>query len=104
MADSAGASHLAEALSRTQSIRERHIATARELVSGPCAGPAGRRRSTPQLDELTDIVRALAVLREVSPRTLDVVAAMGELLCSRIVAAALTSAGVARGVGRCATA
>jgi aspartate kinase len=40
------------------------------------------------------VVRALGVLREVSPRTLDVVAAMGELLSSRLVAAALTEAGV----------
>jgi aspartate kinase len=34
------------------------------------------------------------VLREVSPRTLDVVAAAGELLSSRIVASALNGAGV----------
>jgi aspartate kinase len=47
-----------------------------------------------QFDQLADIVRALAILREVSPRTLDVVAAMGELLSSRIIAAALTEAGV----------
>ena len=40
------------------------------------------------------MVQALAVLREVSPRTLDVIAAMGELLSSRIVAAALNAAGV----------
>ena len=49
---------------------------------------------TRELDQLAAIVRALAVLREVSPRTLDVVAAIGELLSSRIVAAALTHAGV----------
>jgi len=34
------------------------------------------------------------VLREVSPRTLDVVAAAGELVSSRIIAAALTAAGI----------
>jgi len=39
-------------------------------------------------------VRALAVLREVSPRTLDAIAAMGELLSSRVVAAALAGAGI----------
>lgn len=47
-----------------------------------------------QFEQLADVVKALAVLREVSPRTLDVVAAMGELLSSRIVAAALVHAGL----------
>jgi aspartate kinase len=93
VADSAGASHLAEALSKTQLIRERHIATARELVSSSALDPLVSHINA-ELDDLTDVIKALAVLREVSPRTLDVVAAVGELLSSRIVAAALTSAGV----------
>ena len=93
VADSAGASHVAEALSRTQLIRERHLLTARELVTGAALDPLLSQINT-ELDALSDVVKALAVLREVSPRTLDVVAAVGELLSSRIVAAALTSAGV----------
>ena len=47
-----------------------------------------------QFDELVGVARALAVLREVSARTLDVVAAIGELLSSRIVAAAFKHAGL----------
>src|SRR5262245_2108996 len=93
VAESAGASQLAEALSRTQLIRERHIATARELVGGAALDALVSQIDT-EFDALTDVIRALAVLREVSPRTLDVVAAIGELLSSRIVAAALTHAGV----------
>ena len=93
VADSAGASHLAEALSRTQLIRERHIASARELVGGAALAPLLSQIDA-ELDGLTDVIKALTVLREVSPRTLDVVAAVGELLSSRIVAAALTCAGV----------
>lgn len=93
VAESAGASQLADALSRTQLIRERHIATARELVSGDALAPLLSEINS-ELDALSDVVKALAVLREVSPRTLDVVAAVGEILSSRIVAAALTSAGV----------
>jgi aspartate kinase len=93
VAESAGASHVAEALSRTQLIRERHLVTARELVSGAALDPLLSQINA-ELDALSDVVKALAVLREVSPRTLDVVAAVGELLSSRIVAAALTSAGV----------
>jgi aspartate kinase len=65
----------------------------RALVSGPALTPL-QAHIAGQFDQLADIVRALAVLREVSPRTLDVVAAMGELLSSRIVATALSEAGV----------
>jgi len=93
VAASAGDSQLEEALSRTRLIRDRHIAAARELVSGS-AFEGLLSQIDSQFDELTDVIRALAVLREVSPRTLDVVAAAGELLSSRIVAAALTCAGV----------
>ena len=93
VAASAGESKLEEALSRTKQIRDRHIAAARELVAGP-AMETLHAQIDAQIDELTDIIKALSVLREVSPRTLDVVAAIGELLSSRIVAAALTCAGV----------
>jgi aspartate kinase len=44
--------------------------------------------------ELEPIVRALAVIEEVSPRSADTIAAFGELASSRIVAAALEDAGV----------
>ena len=92
----AGASHLAEALSQdTVELANGTSAAARALVSGRALRPAGRRRSTRSSMSWPPSSRALAVLREVSPRTLDVVAAMGELLSSRIVAAALTAAGVA---------
>ena len=93
VASSAGSDRLGDALPRIDEMRERHLATARELVPG-----AERDSLSAQIadhfDQLTGIARALAVLREVSPRTLDVVAAMGELLSSRLVAAALTAAGV----------
>jgi aspartate kinase len=45
-------------------------------------------------DELESIVRALAVVEEVSPRSRDAIVAFGELASSRIVAAALEDAGV----------
>ncbi len=48
-----------------------------------------------EFDELERIVGALCVLREVTPRWLDAIAAVGEILSSRIVAAALTSHGLA---------
>jgi aspartate kinase len=93
VAASAGRSELEPALAKTRQIRDRHVAAARELVSGAELATLLSQIEA-HIDELTDLVRALAVLREVSPRTLDVVAAAGELLSSRLVAAALTSAGV----------
>ena len=93
LAGAAGGSRLEESLARTQELCDRHVAAARELVAGP-ALDALLAQIHAQTDELAGIVKALAVLREVSPRTLDVIAAMGELLSSRLVAAALTCAGV----------
>jgi aspartate kinase len=45
-------------------------------------------------DEVEAIVRALAVVEEVSPRSSDAILAFGELASSRIVAAALDDAGL----------
>ncbi|HLG55411.1 MAG TPA: lysine-sensitive aspartokinase 3 [Vicinamibacterales bacterium] len=93
IAAAAGAGRLAEALPRADALRDRHVTAARALVTGPAQEPLAAH-ITEQFGQLADVVRALAVLRELSPRTLDVVAAMGELLSSRVVAAALTEAGV----------
>src|SRR4029077_14381022 len=48
-----------------------------------------------EFDELIGLVHALAVLREVSPRSRDAVLAAGEVVSSRIVAAAFADHGVA---------
>jgi aspartate kinase len=93
IASTAGAGRPGEALSLTEALCERHKSAVRALVSGAAQVPLIAHVAG-QFDQLADIVRALAILRELSPRTLDVVAAMGELLSSRIVSAALTEAGV----------
>jgi len=93
IASAAGSDRLAEALPRIEDMRQRHLSVVRELVPGAESVPLVAHLAD-HFDQLTGIARALAVLREVSPRTLDVVAAMGELMSSRVVAAALTSAGV----------
>ena len=46
------------------------------------------------LNELTSLTHALDVVRDVSPRLQDAIAAIGELLSSRIVAAALEDVGL----------
>lgn len=89
----AGSTRTDEAVSRVEQLRARHLAAACELVPG-AQNAALSAQISDTFDELAAVVKALAVLREVSPRTLDVVAAMGELLSSRIVAAALIDAGL----------
>jgi aspartate kinase len=64
-----------------------------EVAPADAAGTLGRQIHE-ECDSLAAVVKALAVLNEATPRTLDVVAAMGEMLSSRLVAAALTHAGV----------
>ena len=90
VAADAGSAQLDKALAQIDQLRERHAVTARALVSPPDVG-ALLDAIDRQCDELAAVARALAVLREVSPRTLDVIAAMGELLSSRIVAAAISA-------------
>ena len=89
----AGASDTELAQTQVEQLRQRHLAAARTLVPAAALPPLLAAVEA-QLDELSAVVTALGVLREVSPRTLDVVAAMGELLSSRIVAAALVGAGL----------
>jgi aspartate kinase len=91
IAAAAGSGQQADALSRVEQLRARHLAAARELAGAP---ESLNEQISSHFDELAAVVRALAVLREVSPRTLDVIAAMGELLSSRLVTAALVQAGV----------
>jgi aspartate kinase len=69
----------------------RHEATARELAPSRCdALIADLEREMKQLDA---VLRAVEIFREASPRSLDGIAAVGELLISRIVAAAFEEAG-----------
>ena len=93
VAASAGAAHTEDALSRLRQLRERHLAATAALTTGErAAGVASFLNG--HFDELEAVARALGVLREVSNRTLDAIAASGELLSSRLVAAALEEAGL----------
>jgi aspartate kinase len=66
---------------------DRHVAVAAAITSDSRDRVVAEVRR--EFDELTGLVRALAVLREVSPRSRDAVLAAGEVVSSRIVAAAL---------------
>ena len=70
-----------------EALRERHATIQRELAI-----------DVPELDalfaELHDLVRGIALIRELTPRTADYLASFGERLSARIVAAHLESTGV----------
>lgn len=90
IAAEAGAGDVEGARTNLRDLRQRHI-----VVSQVITDAAAREQAVAflnrEFDELERIVDALGVLREVSPRWLDTLAATGEILSSRVVAAALAS-------------
>ena len=74
--------------------------TVAEVVTDDALRAGGRADIDREFDELERIVDALGVLREVSPRWFDTIAATGEMVSSRIVAAALAAHGLRRRLGR----
>ena len=75
-----------------RALRERHVSVASAVTRQSRDTVLAAVRA--EFEELTGLVHALAVLREVSPRSLDAVIATGEVLSSRIVAAALADQGI----------
>jgi len=93
IAAEAGASRVDRALAHVDQLRDRHVAMTQALLGDGRMAPLAAHVES-EFDQLAAVVKALGVLREVSPGTLDVVAATGELLSSRIVADALVHAGL----------
>lgn len=92
VAAEAGAGDVEGALHNLRDLRARH-ATVSEVVTDDALRASVHADLGREFDELERIVAALAVLREVSPRWLDTIAAAGEIISSRIVAAALEAHG-----------
>jgi aspartate kinase len=93
MADRACAGDSGQVERDLDALRARHEGML-ELVGAAAARSSLAGSVARQFDELSSLARALGVLGEVSPRSRDAIAAVGELVSSRIVAAALTDAGV----------
>jgi aspartate kinase len=94
VAAEAGAGDVEGARANTKALRARHLDLARVVRDAALRADVEAFLGA-QFDELERIAGALSVLREVSPRWLDAIAAVGEIVSSRIVAAALTSHGLA---------
>ncbi len=77
-------------------LSKRHVATARELLTDSATGPYSldwaERSIEYQFGELSSLVRSVATLGELTPRSQDAIVSFGERLSSLIVAAALASA------------
>lgn len=83
-----------DALRGVEALRERHLAVVTELLgSGSDAAEVAADVSV-LFDELAHLGEALSVLGDLSPRSLDAVAAYGERLSSPIVAASFAQRGI----------
>jgi len=76
----------AKAADALRALLDRHVAVASAVTTTSRDKTIAAVKT--EFEELIGLVHALAVLREVSPRSLDAVLATGELVSSRIVAAA----------------
>ncbi len=83
-----------EARDKLLQLFNRHYTMADELVKDRERHRVIRKVITASLAELEEIISGVAILRELTPRTLDTIYSYGELLSSRIVAAALQEAGI----------
>ena len=93
IAAEAGAGDIEGAAENARALLVRHLEVAR-VISDDTLRKGVEEWLTAEFGELAKIAGALGVLREVSPRWLDAIAAVGEIASSRIVAAALTSHGL----------
>ena len=90
----AGQGNIPAAADTLRGLRVRHLEVAGIIGDSPDR-PGVDAFINQQFDELERLVGALGVLREVTPRWLDTIAAAGEIISSRIVAAALSAHGLA---------
>jgi aspartate kinase len=93
-AAAAGRGDKAAALAASVALRARHHQAAGELVPAADLEPVTTFIDE-HFDALDELLRGLAAVGEVTPRTIDIVASYGERLSSPIVAAAFVARGVA---------
>ncbi|HEX6504678.1 MAG TPA: lysine-sensitive aspartokinase 3 [Terriglobales bacterium] len=92
-ARAAGAGDREEALKLSRSLRERHYNTAGELL-GTGLFTQFHSELEAEFDALDELLRGIAAVGELTPRTTDMVAANGELLSAKIAAAAFSARGL----------
>src|ERR1700690_1304320 len=93
MARAAGAGDRKTALKLARELRERHYNTAGELL-GTALFTQFHSDLGIEFEELEELLRGISAVGEITPRTTDHVAAFGEILSSKIVAAAFSAHGL----------
>ena len=97
LAEHAVQGELLTAMQAVEALRRRHFTTAEKLL-GPADAEDLCAEMSVMFDELASLAGALSVLGHLTPRSLDAVAATGELLSSQIVVAAYTKLGLKAGL------
>ncbi len=93
MANAAGSGDRKGALKLSRDLRERHYTTAGELL-GTAIFTQFHSSLGEDFEALDELLRGIAAVGELTPRTTDHVAAYGEILSSKLVASALSAHGV----------
>jgi aspartate kinase len=93
MSQLASSGALAEGLRLHRQVRQRHFAVLGSLVNGRGETEV-RSRLQALFDSLEDVLRGVAALGELSPRTSDNLSSFGELLSSQIVSIAFRARGM----------
>jgi len=97
-AESAKSRKSDESIQTINALLERHLVTARDLLGGQSAKPNELAEVEQTLrnrfEELENLVRSVATLGELTPRSQDAIASFGERLSSVIVAAAFPARGI----------
>jgi aspartate kinase len=81
------------ALELSRAIRERHYTTAGDLLEVGAVTPIHGELEA-AFDALDELLRGIVAVGELTPRTTDQVAAQGELLSSKVAAAAFAARGI----------
>ena len=93
-AEQAAAGNLVAAIATVEQLRVRHLAAVQELAGGGDDAEDLAATVSMLLDELAHLVEALSVLGHATPRSMDAIAAFGEMLSAPIVTAAFRRAGI----------
>src|ERR1700676_5544867 len=93
MARAAGAGERKTALKLCRSLQERHYHTASELL-GTALFTEFHSELGGDFEALDELLRGISAVGDLTPRTTDHVAAFGEILSSKIVAAAFSARGL----------
>ena len=93
LAHKAAGGELLSALQLVEQLRDRHLREMQALLDGSTEADELALEISASFDELAHLAEAFRTLGYLTPRSLDTVAALGELLSSQIVAAAFRHRG-----------